>query len=104
MRKTLLFAGIILLCLTFLTPSTGNAQLLNWLSSYIPAWSNGNTSGTANNVGSSGINCTTSFSISGGSFVQALGSSGSPTPTVSGATFTIPGSTNRMQVTTNFAT
>ncbi len=103
MRKTLLLAGHALLCLTFLCPLTGHAQLLNWLTSYIPSWSNGNTNGTATNINSTGVNCTTAISISGGSFTLALGSSGSQTPTVSGATFTVPGSSNRLQLTPNFA-
>jgi hypothetical protein len=98
MRKPILIAGIALLFLN------SNAQTnLNWASSFIPTWSDGNTSGTASNVGGSGINCTaTATMVGGGSFTLALGGSGAQTPTVAGATFTVPGTTNRLQVTPNF--
>ncbi len=101
MRKTLLIAGIALL---FLYGNVLNAQTsLNWASSFSPSWSDGSTSGTASNVGGSGINCTATATITGGgSFMQALGGSGAQTPTVSGSTFTVPGTTNRLQVTPNY--
>jgi hypothetical protein len=104
MRKTLLRTGMAMLCVTLFFPSKSDAQLLNWLTSYLPSWSNGNMNGTAYNVSGMGVNCTTAVSISGGSFSQALGSSGAQTPTVSGATFIVPGSSSRLQVTPNFST
>jgi hypothetical protein len=101
MRKTLLIAGIALL---FLNGKVLKAQTsLNWASSFSPSWSDGSTTGTASNVGGSGINCTATATITGGgSFMQALGGSGAQTPTVSGSTFTVPGTTNRLQVTPNY--
>lgn len=100
MRKTILITGFAILLLS----GSLNAQLnLNWSSSFSPAWSNGALSRTASNIGGSNINCTATVSITGpGAFVQALGSSGSQTPTVTGATFTIPGTGNRLQITTNY--
>lgn len=76
---------------------------LNWSSSFSPVWADGNTSGNANNVSGSGINCVaTATMVGGGTYVLALGGSGAQTPTVSGATFTVPATTNRIQVTPNF--
>lgn len=95
-----------LLCLILLfSTQTGlKAQInLNWSSSFSPAWGNGSTSGTATNIGGFSINANASVSMTGpGSFVQALGSSGANTPTVSGATFTVPGTSERLQITTNY--
>ncbi|NOT50830.1 MAG: T9SS type A sorting domain-containing protein [Chitinophagaceae bacterium] len=101
MRKPLLMAGIALL---FLSVPNLKAQInLSWASSFSPTWNSGNTTGTAPNIGGYSINCSASATINGGgTFMQALGSSGAPTPTVSGATFTVPGTTNRLQVTPNY--
>ena len=94
----------IIIALLLFANHTGFSQLnLNWLTSFSPVWADGNTSGNANNVSGYSVNCATMVSISGGSFTWALGGSGAQTPTVSGATFTVPGSTNRMQLTPNFA-
>ena len=100
MRKPLLITGV-LLCLSLIRTE---AQInLNWASSFSPSWSNGALSRTASNIGGNTINCTATVSISGpGSFSQAMGSSGSQTPTVSGAVFTVPGSAGRLQMTPNF--
>lgn len=77
---------------------------LNWASSFSPAWANGNTSGNAINISGSGINCTaTATMVGGGTYMGALGGSGAQTPTVAGATFTVPGTTNRIQITPNFS-
>lgn len=77
---------------------------LNWAASFSPSWADGNTNGNATNVGGSGINCTATLTmVGGGVFTNALGGSGAQTPTVSGATFTIPATTNRIQVTPNFS-
>jgi hypothetical protein len=101
MRNQLLVAVIVLL---LLNTNVLHAQTnLNWASSFSPSWAHGDESGNANNIGGSGINCTATASIVGsGSFKQALGNSGAQTPTVSGATFTVPGATNRIQVTPNY--
>ncbi len=101
MRKTVLIAGIALLFLN--KPDLRAQASLNWASSFSPSWSNGSTSGTAINVGGTSINCTATATITGGgSYMLALGSSGAQTPTVSGSTFTVPGTTNRLQVTPNY--
>lgn len=85
-------------------PNLAQAQLLAWLTSFSPSWNNGATSRTAYNAGGyTNLNLDVNVSISGGSFTQALGSSGSMTPTVSGATFTVPGSPSRLQLTPNFS-
>ncbi|MEI2738224.1 MAG: T9SS type A sorting domain-containing protein [Chitinophagaceae bacterium] len=95
--------AVILMLLLNVTDVKAQANL-NWGSSFSPSWANGNTNGSANNISGSGINCTATASIVGsGSFQQALGSSGAQTPTVSGATFTVPGTTSRLQVTPNYS-
>ena len=77
---------------------------LNWASSFSPLWADGNTNGNAINVGGYSLNCTATLTMTGGgSYMFALGGSGAQTPTVSGATFTVPGATNRLQVTPNFS-
>lgn len=99
MRTTILMAGMTLLFL--FSEAQPN---LNWAASFSPTWSDGNTNGNASNVGGSGINCTATLTmVGGGVFTNALGGSGAQTPTVSGATFTIPATTNRIQVTPNFS-
>src|SRR5687768_9270326 len=102
MRKTILIAGLALLCLS--QPGLKAQVNLNWQSSFSPAWNNGNTNGNAPNIGGNSINGSVSATITGGgSFAQANGSYGAQTPTVSGATFTVPASANRLQVTPNFS-
>ncbi|MBL7732504.1 MAG: T9SS type A sorting domain-containing protein [Chitinophagaceae bacterium] len=81
-----------------------NAQTLNWGSSFTPAWATSGTAGTASNISGTGVNSTVNVSISGGAFTYANGVSGSLSPTVSGATATVPSSAQRMQVGVNFAT
>ena len=76
---------------------------LNWASSFTPSWANGDLTGTASNIGGNSINCSASFAMTGaGVFMPVLGSSGSQSPSVSGAVFTVPGTTNRIQVTPNY--
>lgn len=101
MKKPILLASIVLLLFT--TQLSSQPINLNWGASYSPSWANGALSRSATNIGGFGVNCTTTVSMNGlGSFTLALGSSGAQTPTVSGATFTVPGSSNRLQVTPNF--
>ncbi|MEI6947471.1 T9SS type A sorting domain-containing protein [Paraflavisolibacter sp. H34] len=84
--------------------ASSQTYTLNWGTSFSPAWNNGNVNKTASNIGQSGINCTVALTLSGGAYENALGgNSGSKTPTVSGSTFTVPGSTQRLQVTLNLA-
>jgi hypothetical protein len=100
MSKTLLVAGTILL---LSLPSVVPAQSLDWLNSFVPNWGNGNTSRNAPNVGGTSLGCDVSANIhGGGSFTYALGTFGAQTPTVLGATFTVPGASNRLQLTPNF--
>lgn len=100
MRRPLLFAG---LCLLFIQQSLFSQITLNWASSFSPTWSNGDLSRTASNISGNSINGTATISMTGpGSFSQAMGSSGSQTPTVSGAVFTVPGAGSRIQLTPNF--
>jgi hypothetical protein len=76
---------------------------LNWATSFSPSWGNGDLTGTASNIGGNSINCSASFIMTGaGVFMPVLGSSGSQSPSVSGAVFTVPGTTNRIQVTPNY--
>lgn len=100
MRKTILITGLILL----IAKQSPKAQLhLQWGSSFSPSWSNGATSRNAPNISGYSVGCTASVSISGGgSFQPAMGSYGSQSPTVSGAVFTVPGATSRIQITPNF--
>ena len=101
MRKPILMAGLVLL-FSFVNDLKGQINL-NWSSSFSPTWADGNTNGNAPNIGGYSINGTATATIfGGGSFMQALGGSGAQTPTVSGATFTVPGTTNRIQVTPNY--
>ncbi|MGQ0737597.1 MAG: T9SS type A sorting domain-containing protein [Bacteroidota bacterium] len=76
---------------------------LNWASSFSPAWGNGDLTHTASNIGGNSINCTATISMTGsGVFMPVMGSSGAQSPSVSGAVFTIPGATNRIQITPNY--
>lgn len=101
MKKLILLASIVLLLIT--TQLNAQPINLNWGASYSPSWANGALTRSATNIGGFGVNCTTTVSMNGlGSFTLALGSSGALTPTVSGATFTVPGATNRLQVTPDF--
>jgi hypothetical protein len=101
MRKPLLIAGTVLL---FLSATLSAQQKLKWQSSFIPAWSNGNKTGHALDVGGySLLNCDADFSITGGgTFEKVRGTMGPPSPSVIHANFTVPGSTERIQFSTDF--
>jgi hypothetical protein len=99
MRKPLLMAGIVLL----FTSTELTAQVLNWGSSFSPPWANGNTNRTATNVAGTGVDINVASVITGGGS-YGLSPSAAQTPTVSGATFTVPGSAERLQLNTDFAT
>lgn len=92
-------AGIVLL----FTSTELTAQVLNWGSSFSPPWANGNTNRTATNVAGTGVNINVASVITGGGS-YGLSPSSAQTPTVSGATFIVPGSTERLQLNTDFAT
>ena len=97
MRNTFVIPCILLLCICTLQ---SKAQLLNWGTSFSPAWASGNTSGTAPNV-SPGLNVGVNITISGGAFAA---SGGNNTPTVAGTNVVVAGSTNRLNLTPNFST
>lgn len=62
-------AGIV--CLFLISSMQAQAVLMDWSSSFSPTWSAGSLSGTATNIGGTGINCTVNMSIQGnGSFVS----------------------------------
>ncbi len=70
-------------------------------SSFSPAWTAGGTSGTASNIGGSGINCTLSMALTGS------GSFSSPYPRVNNnnsnsSDFVVQGSTDAMEIDVNF--
>lgn len=101
MKKLILLASNVLLLIT--SQVSSQPINLNWGASYSPIWTNGALSRSATNIGGFGVNCTTTVSMNGpGSFGLALGSFGAQTPTVYGATFTVPGATNRLQITSDF--
>jgi hypothetical protein len=92
---TLLFVAA-----TVLTGSSVQAQTytLDLSNSFSPSWSAGNTSGTASNIGSSGINCSVSMAFNGS------GSLSSPYPRVNGSgDFMVQGSTDAMEVDVNLS-
>jgi len=82
------------------TTTFSQSYTLDWGSSFSPAWASGNTSGTATNIGGSGINCTVTMSITGG------GSFVSPYPRVNNnnstsADFEVQSSTDALEVDIN---
>ena len=91
-----LLAGLIL-------AFTGAAQTytLDLGSSFSPSWVAGGTSGTANNIGGSGVNCTLGMVLTG------TGSFNAPYPRVNnnnsnGADFVVQGSTDALEIDVNF--
>lgn len=68
MRKFFL-TGMV--CLFVITQIKAQSVLMDWSTSFTPAWSAAALNGTATNIGGSGINCTVNMSIQGnGSFVS----------------------------------
>lgn len=87
----------------FTIPARVDAQnCMNWATSISPQWLDGNTSGNANNICGTGIQATTTCTLSNGVYKQALGDVGAKSPTVTGATYTLPGSADRLQICTDF--
>ena len=74
----------------------------NWASSFSPGWSSGHTSGSAANVGGSGITATVGLTKSGGVYASSNGSSGTVTPTVSGSAFVVGGSAANLEIAVDF--
>lgn len=92
----LLIATILLITLI---PRSGRSQsyILDWGSSFTPAWNAGNTSGSANNVGGSNVSITVNMTISG------LGGFSSGFPEVNNnnsnaALFEVEGSTDAIEI------
>jgi hypothetical protein len=84
-----------------------NAQtfLMNWSTSISGGWINTATSGTANNIGGSGVNLSVSMTKTGGVFTTTLGPSGGPaTPTVANSTYIVAGSSANLQISLDYAT
>jgi Secretion system C-terminal sorting domain len=80
---------------TFLQAQT---YTLNWGSSFAPAWSAPGTSGSAANIGGSGINCSVAMSSSGGAATFI-----SPYPRVNGTgDFTVGGSAGEVEIDMDF--
>lgn len=102
--KTKFFTLCFFSAIFFNTNLLAQTYILNWASSYAPAWANGATSGTATNIGASGINCTTNIVASGGVFGATAGAAGTATPTVTGTAFVVGGSTANNQITMDFST
>jgi len=101
MRKPLLIAGTYLL---FFITTLSAQQKLKWQSSFVPAWSNGNMYGHANNVGGYALlSCDVDFNITGGgTFEKVRGTMGPASPSVTHANYIVPGSTERIQFSTDF--
>ncbi|HRG92744.1 MAG TPA: hypothetical protein PLZ10_07335, partial [Chitinophagaceae bacterium] len=104
MKKPILFMGIIIMCL-YVQPVFSQLNL-NWASSFSPFWSNGALSRTAPNINGNSINCTTTVTMNGGGYFTGVTGNifGTPTPTVSGAVFTVPGAASRIHLTPNYST
>lgn len=81
--------------LIFFSSVAAQTYTLNWNSSFSTPWASGATSGTAFNIGGSGIACTVNVAKSGGVFAS---SSGISAPTVSNSLVTVPGSSNNLLV------
>lgn len=96
--------GIIVMCL-YVQPVFSQLNL-NWASSFSPSWSNGALSRTAPNINGNSINCTTTVTMNGGGYFTGVTGNifGTPTPTVSGAVFTVPGAASRIHLTPNYST
>jgi hypothetical protein len=96
MKTTLL----LIIGLIFTSSVFAQSYYLNWGASFSPAWANGATSGTANNIGGSGVNCSVNITKSGGVFTSV---GGPTTPTVSGTTAVVGGSTSNILVALDYA-
>ena len=93
----------IFLLLSLFTPSLyAQTFTLNWASSFSAAWTSGNTSGSASDVGGSGANATVAISKSGGVYSHSNGNSGVSTPTVSGSSFIVGGSSSNLEIAMGF--
>ena len=95
--------SLILIILFFQQSLQAQTYTLNHASSFAPAWADGNTSGTASNIGGSGINCTLTTTASGGVYTGPNGT-GTGTPTVGNTIFVVGGSTSNFEVCMNFTT
>lgn len=79
---------------------SAQSYTLNWGSSFGSGWANGATTGTAYNIGGSGINCAVTITKSGGVFAS---SSGISAPTVAYSLVTVPGSANNLMVALDYS-
>ncbi len=76
---------------------------LDWASSF-GTWANGQTSGTATSIGSSGVNCSVTMTASGGVFSVTSTTPAYQTPTVTNSVFYVPGSASCMRINMDFTT
>lgn len=81
--KHLLFTSSLLALLHVAPPASSQTYTLNWNTSFSPAWSNGAVSGTATNIGGSGITATVNIYKYGGTWQPSV-YTGTNTPTKNG--------------------
>lgn len=94
-------AGICVFITSTQLPAQSNQ--LNWATSFSPPWANGLLNRHAGNIGGNNVNCDAGVSMHGGGvFALTMGTYGVPSPSVTGAVFTVPGSPERIQITPNF--
>ena len=88
-----------------LTISSFTQPSLDWASSFAPIWVTTSINGTANNINGTGITCNVSLTLSpDASYTYANAVSGAMSPTVTGATAIVPGSSQRLQIGVDFRT
>jgi hypothetical protein len=95
----------LLIFVCFVQSVQAQTYTLNWASSFSPAWVTGNTSGNANNIGGSIVNCNVGLTKSGGIYTTTYGSSGGPaTPTVASSPYIVGGSSANLVIALDYAT
>lgn len=97
MKKVLTLLIIALVIILENNQALAQTYTLNVGSSFSPAWAAGSSSGTANNIGGSGVNCSLSMAFTG------TGAFSSPYPRVNinnsnSADFVVQGSTDAMEI------
>ncbi len=99
MKKTVLYLSVVFLL--FVTKA--NSQTLDWSSSFSPAWVDAGTSGTASNVGGSGINVSVAITNSQSGTYQDITGGGIIAPAVNTNNgranfFILAGSTDALEI------
>jgi len=93
---------LLLLSNCFVGKLAAQTFTLDHSSSFAPAWAPGNTSGTATAIGGSTINCTLSFTTSGGVYFGPNETGSGSTPTVTTSVYTVGGSSNNIELCMNY--